>query len=401
MAAALITSLGSACNSIYGPDTRLGRHLAGLGISFNSPSPAELQSKAEGLARAIELFPGTLQTQSEVVAFVANIVFESICLTAKEEIQCLRDPARCVALYGEQFWGRGYVQLTGRANYEAFAVAINRPDVVTNPSLVATDETLAWSSAVWFWSNSCRSSRTVGSALMCINSPECGSATSTVYYQYAPWYRLAIAQQLASSVGVDASTQESIAACPQMGVDLNVGWSQFCQYHGNGASVTCREVNSGGAPSLVRASSVGVDTGVSTSAASSASVSSISVVSANSTATAVSVSNSSATISSATATSPVTLTNTSGALAKSTNQSQTSSSNSSPGLGNAGNANSAAYSANPESNGLSGGAIAGISVGCVAVAAAAVVGGVLYKQRYTAVSKQDSQLPGSSQFLQG
>ncbi|KAJ3400200.1 hypothetical protein HDU80_007190 [Chytriomyces hyalinus] len=209
MAAALITSLGSACNSIYGPDTRLGRHLAGLGISFNSPSPAELQSKAEGLARAIELFPGTLQTQSEVVAFVANIVFESICLTAKEEIQCLRDPARCVALYGEQFWGSGFVQLSGRANYEAFAVAINRPDVVTNPSLVATDETLAWSSAVWFWSNSCRSSRTVGSALMCINSPECGSATSTVYYQYAPWYRLAIAQQLASSVGVDASTQEN------------------------------------------------------------------------------------------------------------------------------------------------------------------------------------------------
>jgi putative chitinase len=52
---------------------------------------------------------------------------------------------------GGKFSGRGVIQLTGRANYTAFANAIGKPEIVENPSLVATPE-YACLSAGWFWS---------------------------------------------------------------------------------------------------------------------------------------------------------------------------------------------------------------------------------------------------------
>jgi putative chitinase len=52
---------------------------------------------------------------------------------------------------GGKFFGRGVIQLTGRANYTSFATAINKPEIIENPSLVATPE-YACLSAGWFWS---------------------------------------------------------------------------------------------------------------------------------------------------------------------------------------------------------------------------------------------------------
>jgi len=52
---------------------------------------------------------------------------------------------------GGLFFGRGLIQLTGRANYTSFATAINKPEIIENPSLVATPE-YACLSAGWFWS---------------------------------------------------------------------------------------------------------------------------------------------------------------------------------------------------------------------------------------------------------
>jgi putative chitinase len=51
---------------------------------------------------------------------------------------------------GGKFFGRGIIQLTGRANYTAFATAIGKPEIIENPSLVATPE-YACLSAGWFW----------------------------------------------------------------------------------------------------------------------------------------------------------------------------------------------------------------------------------------------------------
>lgn len=50
---------------------------------------------------------------------------------------------------GWKYRGRGALQLTGKDNYQAFAKFCNRPDVMTNPDLVATE--LAFESAMFFF----------------------------------------------------------------------------------------------------------------------------------------------------------------------------------------------------------------------------------------------------------
>jgi len=50
---------------------------------------------------------------------------------------------------GWKFRGRGPIQLTGKNNYTAFSQAVGRPDVVTNPDIVAGE--LAFESALWFF----------------------------------------------------------------------------------------------------------------------------------------------------------------------------------------------------------------------------------------------------------
>ena len=50
---------------------------------------------------------------------------------------------------GWLFRGRGALQLTGKFNFKAFSDYIGRPDVMTNPDLVATE--LAFESALWFF----------------------------------------------------------------------------------------------------------------------------------------------------------------------------------------------------------------------------------------------------------
>ena len=51
---------------------------------------------------------------------------------------------------GYKFRGRGYIQLTGRANYTAFGKAIGE-DILSNPDVVSGKYSLL--SAAWFWSN--------------------------------------------------------------------------------------------------------------------------------------------------------------------------------------------------------------------------------------------------------
>jgi putative chitinase len=50
---------------------------------------------------------------------------------------------------GWKYRGRGALQLTGKSNYEAFAKYLSKPEIVTNPDLVAT--TYAFESAMFFF----------------------------------------------------------------------------------------------------------------------------------------------------------------------------------------------------------------------------------------------------------
>jgi putative chitinase len=50
---------------------------------------------------------------------------------------------------GWKYRGRGALQLTGKANYQAFSDYIDRPDVMANPDLVAGE--LCFESALWFF----------------------------------------------------------------------------------------------------------------------------------------------------------------------------------------------------------------------------------------------------------
>jgi putative chitinase len=50
---------------------------------------------------------------------------------------------------GYKFRGRGALQLTGKSNYEAFSKYLNKPEIMTNPDLVANE--YAFESAMFFF----------------------------------------------------------------------------------------------------------------------------------------------------------------------------------------------------------------------------------------------------------
>lgn len=52
---------------------------------------------------------------------------------------------------GWKFRGRGALQLTGKDNYQAFSNSLQKPEIMTNPDLVATD--FAFESAIFFFNN--------------------------------------------------------------------------------------------------------------------------------------------------------------------------------------------------------------------------------------------------------
>lgn len=98
-----------------------------------------------------------IDTPQRQAAFLAQIAHESGSfryvkeLASGEAYEGRKDLGNVFDGDGVRYKGRGLIQITGRANYEAVTHALGA-DVLTNPELLETPE-LACRSAGWFWSS--------------------------------------------------------------------------------------------------------------------------------------------------------------------------------------------------------------------------------------------------------
>lgn len=97
-----------------------------------------------------------INTPLRICHFMAQVIHESGSFKYFEEIasgeayEGRKDLGNTHPGDGKRFKGRGLIQLTGRANYEAYSNDYG-VDVVSNPEKVAHDPELAIDVAGWFW----------------------------------------------------------------------------------------------------------------------------------------------------------------------------------------------------------------------------------------------------------
>ena len=115
-----------------------------------------------GLINAMGAYPAFAHTGSdttqkqEAAAFLANVAEESDSLRATREYNTANWPLYCdtsngnTCAPGQTYEGRGPLQLSWNYNYRAAGNALGI-DLWSNPDLVATDATVAWKTAVWYW----------------------------------------------------------------------------------------------------------------------------------------------------------------------------------------------------------------------------------------------------------
>ncbi|MCW7536811.1 chitinase [Aquabacterium sp. A7-Y] len=115
-----------------------------------------------GLVNALSAYPAFANTgndtqrKQEAAAFLANIAHESDQLRATREYNTANWPHYCSTEWGntcapgQQYYGRGPMQLSWNYNYKAAGDALGI-NLWANPDLVATDATIAWKTAIWYW----------------------------------------------------------------------------------------------------------------------------------------------------------------------------------------------------------------------------------------------------------
>ena len=99
-----------------------------------------LNYSADGLQKIFgKYFPGNLEeSYARQPEKIANRVYASRMGNGDEK-----------SGEGWKFRGRGALQLTGKSNYQAFADYLKKPEIMTNPDLVATE--YAFESAMFFF----------------------------------------------------------------------------------------------------------------------------------------------------------------------------------------------------------------------------------------------------------
>ncbi|MFZ9839994.1 MAG: glycoside hydrolase family 19 protein [Opitutaceae bacterium] len=130
-------------------------------------TPQQIQQIVPGIsaAKAAEVAPhlnramaeGGMDNPARKAAFIAQVAHESGGFRYNEEIASGRayegrsDLGNTQPGDGERFKGRGYIQLTGRANYAAAGKALGL-DLVNQPELAARPENAA-RVAAWYWNS--------------------------------------------------------------------------------------------------------------------------------------------------------------------------------------------------------------------------------------------------------
>ena len=105
----------------------------------------------------------TAQKQ-EVAAFLANVARETASLKYVDEISppsiyCDSSNAMYKCVAGQDYHGRGPLQISWNYNYGAAGAALGQ-NLLANPGLVASDPTISWEAALWFWMTSTPKGRT-------------------------------------------------------------------------------------------------------------------------------------------------------------------------------------------------------------------------------------------------
>ncbi|KAJ2486159.1 hypothetical protein IWW37_005709 [Coemansia sp. RSA 2050] len=131
-----------------------------IGNSYPAPSSSQCNAFLKNMKSA-----GSISSSREAAMFLANILWESDGLRAKEEYDCQKLPDWCAQNYktpedvsGKTYWGRGYIQLTWHYNYIDASKGLYGDDrLAKNPEQVAKDENTAWAVSFWFWKDRVRS----------------------------------------------------------------------------------------------------------------------------------------------------------------------------------------------------------------------------------------------------
>jgi putative chitinase len=123
-------------------------------------APREVVGYAQVLNAAMAEFGIT--TQAQQAAFLAEAAQETIGFSHLTETgdgsryEGRTDLGNNQPGDGARFKGRGFIQLTGRANYTGASAALFPDDplrLVNDPDLVASDPTTAARASAWYWSN--------------------------------------------------------------------------------------------------------------------------------------------------------------------------------------------------------------------------------------------------------
>lgn len=128
-----------------------------LRLAMLAAADGKVETFREPIAKCFVDFD--LSTPLRQAHFLAQIGHESGELRFQEEIasgaayEGRTDLGNVQAGDGKRFKGRGLIQLTGRFNYEKFAEAVGRDDIMSMPTVVAEDLDLCVGVAGWYWAN--------------------------------------------------------------------------------------------------------------------------------------------------------------------------------------------------------------------------------------------------------